>query len=47
MLTAIVSNLALVGGIIILSRHIKPFWQTVIGVVLIVIGLIQIGSGLI
>lgn len=32
-------------GIIILTRHVKPFWQIVIGTTLVILGLI-VGSGI-
>lgn len=40
MLRALLSNVPIVGGIIILSRHVSQFWQIVIGVVLVVVGLV-------
>lgn len=33
-------NLVTLAGIIIISRHIKPFWQVVIGTTLVVLGLV-------
>lgn len=37
-------NLVTLAGVIILSRQVTPFWQTVIGVTLIILGLIGAGS---
>lgn len=45
MLRAFVNNLPIVGGVIILSRHVSLFWQVVIGVVMVIVGLIEIGYG--
>lgn len=43
MLRAIINSVAIVGGVIILSRHIKPVWQIVIATALIVLGLVTSG----
>lgn len=46
MLRTLFSNLAIIGGIIILSRHLSLVWQIVIGVLLLVVGLIETGLGI-
>ena len=46
MLRTLVNNLAIVGGVIILSRHVSVFWQVVIGVVMVVVGLVEGGYGI-
>lgn len=33
-------NLPALAGVIILTRHAKPFWQIVIGITLVILGLI-------
>lgn len=36
-------NLVTLAGIIILTRHIPVFWQVVIGVTLVILGLVGMG----
>jgi hypothetical protein len=43
MLRAVIQNIAVVGGIIILSRQLSVVWQCIIGALLLVLGLVTMG----
>lgn len=44
MLRALIQNVAVVGGIIILSRQLTVVWQCIIGALLLILGLVTIGA---
>ena len=37
-------NVVTLAGIIILTRHVRPFWQIVIGTALVILGLVAGGG---
>jgi hypothetical protein len=44
MLRAVIQNIAVAGGLTILSRQLSVVWQCIIGAVLLVLGLVTVGA---
>jgi hypothetical protein len=44
MLRGVIQNIAVVGGLIILSRQLSVVWQCIIGAVLLILGLVTMGA---